>query len=170
MTEPPVVGSLQVEQDMRQERREWRAERVGWVVFALILLAALLGLFGEGPLAKAQAGDEGSALWIDYARLERSEDASELVVHVGPEAVQEGNVRLSFNREYVDRMGFERIHPEPESQILLSDRIVYAFEAEATGGPLRITIVYQAPSYGSVPAQVAVEGGPTLEFRQFVYP
>ena len=49
-----VLGDLEVGQDLDFQRREWAVQRVGWGAMALVILAALLGLFGSsGPLSRA---------------------------------------------------------------------------------------------------------------------
>ena len=54
-----VNQELQIEQDMGFQRTEWVVQRAGWVGMALLILAALVGLLGRGPLsaAVARAGD-----------------------------------------------------------------------------------------------------------------
>ena len=42
-------GDLEIDEDLPFQRREWFAERVAWAVMALLIAAALLGLFGTGP-------------------------------------------------------------------------------------------------------------------------
>ncbi len=51
MEQIPRVGDLDIEQDLDFERRQWHVQRVGWVVFLLILLAAFVGLLGTGRSA-----------------------------------------------------------------------------------------------------------------------
>ena len=45
-----------VREDMRFQRRSWMVERAGWLVLTAIALAALTGVFGNGPLSTARAG------------------------------------------------------------------------------------------------------------------
>jgi hypothetical protein len=42
-------GDLEIQEDLPFQRREWLVERVAWGVMALLIVAALLGLFGTGP-------------------------------------------------------------------------------------------------------------------------
>jgi hypothetical protein len=169
MAEPGYVGSLQVDQDLEHERREWRIERIAWVVFALILLAALAGAFGDGPLARGQAGVVDTALWVDFERLERARDQSHLEIYMRLEA-EDGLARLSLNRAYVEAINIRSIRPQPQSEVLAGDRVIYIFEVEATDQPLQVTIDYEAATIGSVDAHLALEGGPSLTFSQFIYP
>lgn len=47
------VGDLEIEEDLDHQRRCWKLERASWAVMALVLLAAMAGLFGSGPLSWA---------------------------------------------------------------------------------------------------------------------
>lgn len=49
------VGDLEVPQDLGFQRRACTFERIGWVAMTLVLLAAIVGVWGEGPLAQAEA-------------------------------------------------------------------------------------------------------------------
>jgi hypothetical protein len=47
------------------QRREWRVDRVGWVVMALILVAGLVGVWGAGVHTATIDSDSGDPvrLW-----------------------------------------------------------------------------------------------------------
>ncbi len=51
----PPPRTLDVEEDMAFQRRNWRAERIGWAAMVAIVIAAVLGLFASGPLSWATA-------------------------------------------------------------------------------------------------------------------
>jgi len=74
MARTKKVGDLQINEDMEFQRRSWIVQRVGWLVFALVILLAALGLFGDGILSDAKAGQEEGALWLEYPRFKRFED------------------------------------------------------------------------------------------------
>jgi len=50
---------------MEFQRRSWIVQRIGWAIFALVILLAALGLFGDGVLSDAQAGQKEGAVWLD---------------------------------------------------------------------------------------------------------
>ena len=91
-----TVQGLQIEEDRAHQRREWRIERVGWVLMAGLLLAGLLGLLGDGPLSRATAGSAG-ALSVEYDRLQRAAAPYEYRFEVDPSLAREGQLRLRFD-------------------------------------------------------------------------
>jgi hypothetical protein len=46
---------LQIDEHYRSQRRSWVADRIGWVVMALVMVAALAGLFGNSFIGLREA-------------------------------------------------------------------------------------------------------------------
>ena len=42
---------LELETDESFQRNEWRIQRVGWIVWSLVIIAGLIGLLGSGPMS-----------------------------------------------------------------------------------------------------------------------
>ena len=62
------VDGLQLEEDASFRRRAWAVQRAGWALMALLLLGAILGLLGSGPLSTATA-DVPGLMRIEYQRF-----------------------------------------------------------------------------------------------------
>ena len=62
---------LQIDENLQFQQREWRTSRAAWIVLLLTMAAMALGLFGNGPLSEARAGEPGDALWVEYSRFGR---------------------------------------------------------------------------------------------------
>ncbi|HWP35669.1 MAG TPA: hypothetical protein VNM66_08735 [Thermodesulfobacteriota bacterium] len=167
MGEVRRVGSLEVAQDLAVTRRLWTLQRIGWGAMALVVAAALLGLFGSGPLSRAAAGDERS-LRVTYERFARREAATELTLRVAAGAPE--RVRVWFDRSYLDRFAVEAIAPRPESEDQGPERVVYVFRVGAAEAPVAVTFGLRPRRAGLAHARVGVVAGPSLAFRQFVYP
>jgi hypothetical protein len=170
MPDPDRVGDLEIHQDLPHERLEWRIERIGWVAMALVLLAALGGLLGPGPLSSATAGDTGSPLRVEYNRFARSQAPAILRVHLGPGAAHDGKARLWLSREYVENIELHHIDPEPESVEAAHDRLIYTFNLPDPSRPTAVTFHLEANAFGRMPVSVGLDSGPQLHLRQFVYP
>lgn len=170
MPEPKRVGDLEVTQDMRHQRLEWKIERVCWAVMALVAAAALAGLLGHGPLSSAVAGERGSTLWAEYNRFERYQGPTTIRVHLGAGASRDGQVRIWINRDLIENVELNHIDPEPESVEAGGDRFVYVFRVLDTTRPTSVTYHFEPNKYGTMPVRVGLDGGPELSFRQFFYP
>ena len=71
---------LGIDQDVPFQQRAWRYQRLAWGVFGLTLIGALLGLFGQGPLADASIVDATGTVRLDYERLTRFDRLMHLTV------------------------------------------------------------------------------------------
>ena len=71
MTEKNQKGALSLNQNLIFQKRFWRAQRIGWGVLTVALLAALLGVFGSGPLSHTTVSDASGRLTITYERFAR---------------------------------------------------------------------------------------------------
>ncbi len=90
---PKVDDEVAVGEDLEFQRRWWRFERIVWIFFTLLIVCDLLGLFGRGPLAKAQLHSSDGALNVRYERIERTGTPSMMVIQFGPAAVRDGKIQ-----------------------------------------------------------------------------
>src|SRR4051794_16621884 len=114
MPEVRRVGDLEIGQDMEFESRMQRVEKVGWAVMGLIVLAALLGLFGQGVFSGASAGPEGGPLRVEYDRCLRYQSDQQVRVRLGPGAGSNGKARVWVSASYLEAFQVQRIDPPPE--------------------------------------------------------
>jgi len=163
-------GSLQIVQDLAGQRRGWRAQRIGWVLLAMFVVAALLGLFGPGPLSRAIAGQERDPLWAEYYRFWRFQAPMTLRIHVVPEATGGRELRIWLSRPYLQGMSVQHITPEPVRVEAGADRFTYVFALGEPAGATAVTFTLEPEARGTVRGRVGVEAGPTIGFRHFVYP
>lgn len=170
MTEPQRVGDLEVHQDLEFQRRAWVVQRVGWAVMLLVVLAALLGAFGRGPLAKAQAGARGDPVWMEYERFTRHASLGTLKVHLAAGVAQNGKARVWLDRKYIQGVKIEDINPEPESVEAGQEGLVYVFSLADPAQPTTVTFHVQYDGYGSRRGGVGLAGREPLRFSQFVFP
>jgi len=159
-----------IDQDLAFSRREWRVERVGWVVIALLVLAGLLGLLGRGPLTEKVAQDAAGQAWVEYYSIDHAGASSELRLHVERGVVAADQVWLTLNAAYLDRIEIESIAPEPAAQQRAEDGIVFGFYLIEPGQPVDLSLQYHFIEYGRATGEIRIEGGPQLSFSQFVLP
>lgn len=164
-------GSLQIEQDLAYQRRAWQRQRVIWVLLTLLLVAAVVGLFGPGLLGDARAGDESAPLWLEYPRFAHAlAESDTLRFHVALAAVNAGQVRLWVSRAFLERVAVRRIEPEPEAVEAAGDRYTYVFRAPALTAPTDIFFHVEPHSFGRLKGRAGLDGGAEFDFNQYVYP
>jgi hypothetical protein len=164
------VGDLEIGEDIAHQETMWKVERAGWILMALLLIAALLGLLGPGPLSNATASDPGSLIRVEYERFVRHQAPVELRIHLGSASVHDGRVRLWLNREFITRAQIERIDPEPERTELDSHRFVYVLDTPKMEESSQAIIHFKPAGFGLTRVQLGLVGGPEVEFKQWVYP
>jgi hypothetical protein len=160
-----------LDEALPQQRWAWKAERVGWVIMVLILAAALLGLFGSGPLATGRASGEADALRVEYARFARYQSPATMRVYVQPPLPPpEGEIRLAVSRDFLDAMNLEGITPWPDAMKSGDGMVVMTFRDGGGDRPLLVRFDYRPTAIGLHRGQIGVIPGPWVDFRPFVYP
>jgi hypothetical protein len=156
-------------QDPEFQRRTWAAQRVGRVAMALVVLAALLGLIGTGPLSRVSAGD-GERLTVEYDRFVRRLGENRLVVKVAPGAAAGPEVRVWIDADYARSMEVKSVTPEPARMETAADRLTLVFPLARPGAGLEAVVDLRSRAFGPVRGAVGLAGGPTASIAQFVYP
>jgi hypothetical protein len=164
----PRVGSLEIDQDLELELRQWSVQRVGWAVFLLILIAGLAGLLGGGPLGHAEASAD--PLTVGYERFARTRAATELEVHISPGAAPNGEVEIWLDRGYLDKVDIEVVLPQPSGMAAAADRIIFRFIVNDPAEPGEIIFDVQPSEPGRIEARLGLVDGPEVRFDQFIYP
>jgi hypothetical protein len=163
-------GDFEIGEDLDFQRKEWLFERLGWVVLALLMLAAMLGLFGGGPLDGAQAASPDGLMQVSYARFGRFSAPQTMEITLSPQARQEGHVGVAFHQQFVDKLKIQQTNPEPESVEVHGDWVVYLYQWPEGNSPLNINVYMQAEKTGSLQAELGLAGKPGMSIRQFIYP
>jgi hypothetical protein len=155
------------EEDLRFQRRLWRVERAFWWVQLAIVLAALAGLAGTGPLADGHA--ERGGLAVAYERIARNGRPGTVALTFSPALVREGEVRLRLDRRWLSGVSIDGILPEPARSEAGDQGTRFTFRV-APGGVARVRLRFQYEATGWRRCRLQVEGGPALSFSQWVYP
>jgi hypothetical protein len=145
-------------------RKEWRIQRIGWVLGALFLAFAVGGLFGNGPLSRAHQSNESGR--VDYERYTRYGLSTDLVVT--PVTSAHGVNRVAISRDYLEALRVEHITPEPAAVRMSGASIVYEFASGAPGASISFHIHPQR--LWRHRATVIIDGGAPLQISQLTYP
>lgn len=164
------IGDIDLDQNLDHERREWRVQRVGRVLLGFVVVAALLGLFGDGPLADAQVGGAADGLTVRYSRFVRQLGERELVIDIPGDPARGDRVELWIDRAYIDRINISDVEPVPESVREGSGRLVFILQLRDPGASLRVRIDYTPKHVGRLRGRVGVGDDNGVSFTQFIYP
>jgi hypothetical protein len=164
------ADSLEIDEDPAFAERSGMVQRVGWIAVAAVLVGALAGLLGPGPLGRHVVSLPG-LLRVEYERFARYEATQALTVRLEAGATRTPEVRLWLDRPYVEGTRLENIIPTPVRVEAATDHLVYVFRLSQPGDPVTITFRMQSEQIGSTMGRIGLvgaEGGAV--FRQFVYP
>ena len=160
-------SDFEVDQDLEFQRRDWAFERTGWIGMLVVVLAALAGLMGHGPLSQARvaSGD----LTMEYSRFERHGAPSTLTVLV-PRAAADTSVQLWLSRGFLDGILFDRVIPEAAEERAAPGGTIYDFLVTPGTDTARIIFHYTPLAIGTRSIQIGRAGRETVRRSQFVYP
>lgn len=154
---------------MRHHRAAWRVERIGWTIMALLLVATLLGAFGDGPLSHARSGS-AQGLSVEYDRLLRSSAPSLYRFEASPSLARDGVIRLRFDGSLIENMELESIVPEPDQQEAGAGFTEFAFRVAPGDTPARFDFRFRPATFGRRAGDVSIAGAHAVPINQFVYP
>ena len=115
---------LRVDEDVPLHEKGWRIQRIAWVILAIFLAFAGLGLFGTGPLSDQTIVVSGDS--CRYERFMRYE--SEVRLSFDVYNVKD-TLRISFPQQYCEYVDITAIEPTPERNIVNDGIVTYYFAA-----------------------------------------
>jgi len=161
------VRSSPIDEDLPFQRRQWLVERVAWSAMPVILLLAMLGVFGgDGPLARASTGPVDGGR-VEYARFARYLAPASLDIEIASSAQCQVNVRIGD--DYLKAMNVRAITPPPVSTTLGDHHRTFVFD-RSTSGAATIRFELEPTRLGLQRGWVAIDGGSPVSFSHFVYP
>jgi hypothetical protein len=164
------IGDLEIDEDFEWERKEWTFERIGWGLMALLILAALLGFLGQGPMSSRTAGEEGGPFWVEYHRFVRYNAPEQIFIFIGPQFVQGDEVRLVVEGDFSHEFMVKDITPNPDSVELSTGRLIYVWKVTEAEGPMQVNFQFRANQLFGQNSEFGPEQGELVHISQFVFP
>jgi hypothetical protein len=157
-----------LEEDLAQERVEWRLERVSWMLLLLAVLAAAVGLTGPGPLSSSRVSE--GPVTLTYSGAAHRGASTELELQIAADALPGGDrLEVAVIGPWLAATRLVRVEPEPETMTLRASRLELGFRRPADG-PLIVRLRATGERSGSATGEIAVARRPPLPFRQFIFP
>ena len=164
------MGDLEINQNLDVQRKTWTLQRIGWGGMALIVLAALSGVFGSGPLARTEVLDDQQTFRLLHDRFGRYEGELVLQLLLTPEATKTNRATIEIDRTYWASHAVEQITPEPLMTSIGNDGFLYTFEINAPSTPAMIAFRLRPKYLGALDGRIRVNDGGPLQFHQFIFP
>jgi hypothetical protein len=149
----------------RFHEREWHIQRGGWILVAIFLALAFAGLFGGGPLSRAQAVNAQGR--IDYERFVRNGSPVELLI-TPARGARHGISKVEITADFAETFRIESITPEPAGVTLSGRQLVYKFAATEPGAAISFHLDPQRLWLHR--ATVQIDDGAPLQIWQLTYP
>jgi len=147
------------------QRREWVTQRIFWALIALILIAAMVGVFGRGPLAHRTTANTSLEVEYDWLTRVHSRSAWTLTPRTPP---VDGRYRVALDANWAQHFQIQDINPQPESARLVSGRWEYEFAA--AGSDVAIVFHVEPRKIGRLEGSIQLNEEPPLPMSHFVFP
>jgi hypothetical protein len=163
------MSKIDIDQDLEFQEKEWSAERAGWIVGLVLLLAALAGLFGNGPLSSATR--VSGPLQVTWERLCRYNASMDLVVQLANPQVSDEGIQLWIDRAYIETFEIESIVPEPEAMHEEGERLVVTFRAPPSSTSFHAVLQIRPQKAGVFHGRLGQVGGSgEVQLEQVIFP
>jgi hypothetical protein len=133
------------------------------------LESVLFGLFGGGPLSRAEAITPSGALAVHYERFLHNDTPTTLRLRPGT-AQADGWRWISLSQDYVDRVAIERVIPAPGRTVVTGRGLRLGFAPVTAEDAGEISIALTPIQAGIVHGELSAGSGPGVTFTQLVYP
>ncbi|MFB4394253.1 MULTISPECIES: hypothetical protein [unclassified Pseudomonas] len=149
------------------QQRVWRFERVGWYVLVAIVILALAGLFGKGPLSDAKAVSQDGRVQVEYQRISRSGTTDSLFITVQGAPGQPVEVQLGGS--LLRDASIETLQPEPQQS--KSDGKALLFKlGTSQDGVATLYLTLRSEHVGTLQGTVRAGATSTVRFSTFLFP
>jgi hypothetical protein len=157
-------------QQLRHRRRARMTRRTGWAVFTLIMVAALAGLLGPGPLSWITRSTPDGIVELEYERFARYVGDTNLQLRLRPDPAQPETARVWISSDYLSGVNVRQVVPQPDTWTAVDGGVVLTFPMTAPADEMTVQVQLQPDQIGLLPGAVGVPGRQPVRFWQFIYP
>lgn len=167
---PAKRQHLEVEEDLEFQTRDWAFERVGWGFLVLVLVAAMTGALGRGPLSQRRVEAPDGSARVEYGRMERHGAPASLTLVARRRAPSDTSVWVWMAQEFLDGVVVERVMPEPLAERSDAEHTLLEFALPRGTDSTRVTFRFTPDRIGPRVIELGIPGTAGMLLRQFVYP
>lgn len=172
----PEQRTLQDEIHPRVMRAHWFFERAVWALMALVIVLALLGFLGTGPLSRADATSTADdvTIRVEYPRWTRLKNVQRIDILVDARSNTGAELELVVSSDFVQNVRIKSIDPAPDESTTSAEGYVYRWPIADWSSPVAITIDYSPQKWGGLRGGLTLRAGDAAQqevgFTQFVLP
>jgi hypothetical protein len=155
---------MELTQNLAFHRREWRFQRIGTRALGLFVLAALAGLFGDGPVSRASATSPDRSVDVRYERFVRRGARSEIRISVSPRITL-----LSIDSQYLEGLTIEEVVPANAQTEHTTERLTIHLPPRRAEGLSTVVLGVKPSRAGVLHGRIGSDNGPVVEFWQLSY-
>ena len=155
---------LQMEDKIDLHRTGWRVQSILRTIIFLFILAAALGVFGDGILGRQILGEKNSNVWLEYDRFGRKDAPGKLELHLA--GSEDSPAQLIIPSSYLKNFHIEAITPTPTAIATRNNQVAYSFDAT---GALTVVFRMKPDAIGKVQGSILVNNQ-TFNLNHFIYP
>jgi hypothetical protein len=163
-----VNNEVAVGEDLDFQRKWWRFENFIWMLFTVIIVLDLAGLFGRGPIAKAERRSADGTIDVKYERIERTDSPSMLEIHFAQSAINNGKINVYVSESLVKELGAQRVIPAPRESAVGCGGLTYTFAA--TRAPATVSLALEPAGPGIYDFTIGVVGAQPVHAKVVVVP
>jgi hypothetical protein len=152
------------------QRDEWIAQRAAWVVWSLVIVAALAGLLGPGPFSSVTVESPDQSLVAHYERFLHYHNPTEIKLEVAKRDGGREVAEVHIDQSLLDRVEIRRIVPEPTESRVVDNGVIHVFSIPSGAESGEITYWLDYEKYGRANGQITLDGRSAVTLGSFVFP
>jgi hypothetical protein len=173
----PVNNELEVGYDEAFETRWRHLELASHVGMAVIVAAALAGLFGQGPLSHRTHQTEDGRLAVDFEPITRYGTSTQITLHLfsdrpsvrAQRSAPPGTAHVILNSALIEPMGLQQVIPSPVGSEAVVGGIELVFNVPHDETRAAVRFVVKPNHVGPVRLEVS-QADEDLAWTQVVLP
>ena len=107
--------TLEIEEDLQFQRKEWFYQRFGVALLLVLVIAAAIGVTGMGgPMSHAEAGEREGPLFVEYERFVRRGAKARMQLHFRSDPP--GFIQFWVSAPYLEDVIVDSVAPVPRDR------------------------------------------------------
>ncbi len=157
-----------IREDLPFQRIMWSIERLGWVVMAILVLAAMAGLLG-GPTTRQETRDASGRVHVEYQHFQRHLDPTALRLKIDTQG--QSLFELTIGKELAQAFEIRSVVPGPIETQAHEGGLLMKFAASPDNTmPAEIVIIGIPDRPGRVTGGIGLFGETPAPLNIFIYP